>query len=455
VGRKRNHRLPMAAFNLTLGILIFLCSWAMLILGIEPFPSWFYCFAWWSYILVIDSIVFKRTGSSLMLRRIGEFLFLLPLSVVIWLVFEAFNLLLKNWYYVNVIEITALRWAGYCISFATVLPGIFETTELIESTRWLKTWRVRPRSFSVAVLTGIMLTGAASLALCIIYPRTCFALVWCGFFLLLDPINYRCGAPSLLKGWEQGSLRKPMLLMTAGFICGILWEFWNYWAAVKWIYTVPFFDRFKIFEMTAPGFLGFIPFSLECYAMTGFFYLFRNKCGWERNPGVICRAGKTRLPAAISAVLAAGAWCFLIFTAIDKTTVDSYRPFIRDLPVISAAQKQRLEICGIIMVKDLLYLKSSVQQREKIMRCVPVSPEELSVWLKTADMVMLKGMGIQNYCALAAAGIADIRALAAQEPRALHRALEKAAGKSPVPIRVPVETRMRIWIAAARDSIIT
>ena len=445
----------MAALNLILGILIFICSWVMLLLDIEPFPSWFYCFAWWSYILIIDSIVFMRTGTSLMLRRTGEFLFLLPLSVVIWLVFEAFNLLLKNWYYVNVVEITALRWAGYCISFATVLPGIFETAELLESTRWLKTWSVRPRYFSPAVLNGIMLFGAASLALCIIYPRTCFALVWSGFFLLLDPVNYRCGSPSLLKVLEQGSLRKPVILMTSGLICGILWEFWNYWAAVKWIYTVPFFDRFKLFEMTVPGFIGFIPFALECYAMTGCAYLFRNNRGWERDTGAARRSGKTRLPAALAMVMAAGAWCSILFTAIDTATVDSFRPFIRDLPIIGESQKHRLESCGIIMVKDLLFLKSSVQQRENIMRCVPASPEELSSWLKAADMVMLKGMGIRNYCALSASGIADIRTLAAQEPRALHRELEKAAEKSPEPMRIPDEAKIRVWIEAARSRIIS
>ena len=317
----------MAAGNLFIGIFTFLCAGVMLLFDAEPFSSWFYCFAWWSYILVIDSIVFMRTGSSLLLRRTGEFFFLLPVSVVIWLVFEAFNLVLKNWYYVNVIELTALRWAGYCISFATVLPGIFETFELLQSTQWLTAWKVRPRFFSAAALAGIMLIGAASLALCVIFPRACFALLWCGFVLLLDPINYLCNSPSLLKGWAQGSLRKPVLLMAAGLICGILWEFWNYWSAIKWIYTVPFFDRCKIFEMTAPGFFGFIPFALECYAMTSLVYLFRKKCGWEQNTCFVCRIKKIRPAAAIVFVLATAAWCGMLFTALDTTTVDSFQPY--------------------------------------------------------------------------------------------------------------------------------
>ncbi len=47
----------------------------------------------------------------------------------------------------------------------------------------------------------------------------------------------------------------------------MLWEFWNYWAATKWTYTVPYLGDVKIFEMPILGYLGFPPFALECYAM--------------------------------------------------------------------------------------------------------------------------------------------------------------------------------------------
>ncbi len=50
-------------------------------------------------------------------------------------------------------------------------------------------------------------------------------------------------------------------------MCGVLWEFWNYWATTKWTYTVPYAGNVKIFEMPVLGYLGFPPFALECYAM--------------------------------------------------------------------------------------------------------------------------------------------------------------------------------------------
>jgi hypothetical protein len=70
-------------------------------------------------------------------------------------------------------------------------------------------------------------------------------------------------------------------------------------------------------------------------------------------------------------------------------------------------------------------------------------------------MVMLKGMGIQNYRILFAAGIADVKTLAAQEPGALHRALQDIAAKIPGPTRIPDEAKIRVWIAAARGRVIS
>ncbi len=53
-------------------------------------------------------------------------------------------------------------------------------------------------------------------------------------------------------------------------MCGVLWEFWNYWAGTKWIYAVPILGDIRLFEMPVPGFLGFPPFCLECYVLYQF-----------------------------------------------------------------------------------------------------------------------------------------------------------------------------------------
>jgi hypothetical protein len=130
---------------------------------------------------------------------------------------------------------------------------------------------VEPWKISRVVENVVMICGAACLILPLALPQRIapylFALVWIGFLLLLDPINRRLGLPSFLGDLSEGFLRRVYGFPTAGWICGWLWEFWNNWAAAKWHYTFPMFQGIKIFEMPAPGFLGFIPFAMECFVM--------------------------------------------------------------------------------------------------------------------------------------------------------------------------------------------
>ena len=81
-------------------ILFLLLSELLLFKKIEPFYNWFYCFVWWLYIFSVDAIIYWLTGNSLTVSRRKEFLLMIPWSIFIWVIFEAANLSLKNWYYI-------------------------------------------------------------------------------------------------------------------------------------------------------------------------------------------------------------------------------------------------------------------------------------------------------------------------------------------------------------------
>ncbi len=91
--------------------------------------------------------------------------------------------------------------------------------------------------------------------------------VWLGFIFLLDPINDALGFESLSRDLRRGSTARLVNLLLSGLLCGVLWEFWNYWSRSKWHYTVPIMQNHKMFEMPLPGYLGFPPFALECFTM--------------------------------------------------------------------------------------------------------------------------------------------------------------------------------------------
>jgi hypothetical protein len=60
------------------------------------------------------------------------------------------------------------------------------------------------------------------------------------------------------------------LLFAAGLLCGFLWESWNWLAVARWRYHVPYLGDVKIFEMPVLGYLGFMPFAVESFALYRF-----------------------------------------------------------------------------------------------------------------------------------------------------------------------------------------
>jgi hypothetical protein len=154
-----------------------------------------------------------------------------------------------------------------------VLPGIFITSDLVEPLFGRSSGpaaserepagpeRYPGRSLAFVAL-GLALTSAP-----LIWPRYFFPAVWLGPVFLLDPLMENAGVRSLTASMFAGDRRRVWSLMLGGLLCGFMWEFWNYWAGSKWTYSVPYFGKWKLFEMPLLGFLGFPPFALECWIL--------------------------------------------------------------------------------------------------------------------------------------------------------------------------------------------
>lgn len=264
--RHRRARLAFYGWAGLAGLIV--AEWLMF-RGFQPVAVFFTPIAWTCYILFADAAVLAVRGRSRLHDELRRFAGVVFLSIPLWLVFEAYNLRLQNWMYTGVPQPWLLAMLGYGWSFATITPGIFETADLIESFGWF-----RPSAaakFSSGSQRGMILLGGICLALPLLtrldVASRLFALVWIGFVFLLDPINYRVGLPSLIGDFAKGHRARFYSLLLSGFVCGWLWEFWNYWAAAKWHYIFPLLQQWKIFEMPVPGYLGFLPFALECFVM--------------------------------------------------------------------------------------------------------------------------------------------------------------------------------------------
>jgi len=132
---------------------------------VEPVPTWYYHLAWWSYIVAADDVNRRLRGRSLLRDRPAHFAWLAGVSVLWWTLFELANLRLGNWYYVMSLPWTPLRWAAGVVAFASVLPGIVETVELLENLGAPRSVRVRPLLWSRGKEGAVLAGGAACLVL--------------------------------------------------------------------------------------------------------------------------------------------------------------------------------------------------------------------------------------------------------------------------------------------------
>mgnify|MGYP000052911193 CR=1 FL=1 len=236
------------------------------------FPSFignylFFAFLWYGYILVIDALVYKIKGRSLIMNEKRKFFTLIFLSIAFWWIFEFLNLRIRNWYYVNLMR---PKWLTLSIAFSVVWPAVFESFYLLQTIHLFDRIEIRKRNITKKTLLIMEYIGIIMFLLIFIKPKYFFPFTWLAIWFILDPINYLHKKPSIIGYFKKGKLAIPLALAFAGLFTGFFWEFWNYWAPIKWYYDIPFFNKFKIFEMPLLGYLGYLPFGWEVFAMYNF-----------------------------------------------------------------------------------------------------------------------------------------------------------------------------------------
>jgi hypothetical protein len=261
------------------GLAIIIVAEILLFSGNQFVGRWFTPIVWTGYILLIDALVLRFSGHSLVITDRVELLIIVVISIAVWWLCEFYNAprFWRSdhelwWHYHNLEANPYLRRVGYDWAFATICPAMFLTAQLLLTRVFVRRGRFRAVHFSRNLLFAMILIGAVSaIAPFIIVSAWLAPVIWLSFILLLDPINFLRGWPSILGDLEQAYYGRLFSLLAAGALCGILWEFWNFWTISKWTYTVPYLGEVKIFEMPVFGYLGFPPFALESWVIYIFF----------------------------------------------------------------------------------------------------------------------------------------------------------------------------------------
>ena len=231
--------------------------------------QWGFFPMWLGYCLTVDALVFTRKGHSLMTRNFLAFASLFLISAPVWWLFEIINWRMQNWYYIGEQNLTGVEYFLFSsLSFSTVMPAVFGTAELAGTFSWILRLKPGPRiACNTSTLIGLFTTGCIMLTLMLLWPRYFFPFVWLSVYFILEPLNVRLKHRTLLEYLAVPDWRPVLALWVGCLMCGFFWEMWNFYSYPKWIYRIPFFDFLHIFEMPVLGFLGYVPFSMELFAL--------------------------------------------------------------------------------------------------------------------------------------------------------------------------------------------
>ena len=255
-----------------IGLVILISGW---ILAWQRFP-WFaifqghtFCLPWIGYIILVNALCVRRSGTSPATDATGRFLLLWPMSALFWWFFEYLNRFVQNWYYIGIQDFGPWAYTFFAsLAFATVLPAVLSTYRLLLTFHPLgdglrqraKISRLQQRFTPKTVL----ILSALGLFLIGLFPDYLFALVWVAPLLVITSLQAMAGRVAIFHFAERGDWRPIVTPAIAALVCGFFWEMWNSGSLARWEYAIPFVDRFHIFAMPILGYGGYLPFGLEC-----------------------------------------------------------------------------------------------------------------------------------------------------------------------------------------------
>ena len=251
-----------------LGLALIAAVWpAAWIEGLVP-PTWrghTFTPLWLGYILAMNGLVFRREGSCLLTQRSGWFLWLFPLSAGFWWLFEYLNQFVHNWHYAGTgAESDGEYFVRATLPFSTVLPAVASTWAWLARQPRLDAPALPPLRGHPALAGITLAAGTLALAAIGVFPGILFPLLWIAPLLVLTGAQHLVAGETIFSPLARGDWRAVLQPALAALVCGFFWELWNSGSLPKWHYSIPYVQRFPLFEMPLLGYAGYLPFGIEC-----------------------------------------------------------------------------------------------------------------------------------------------------------------------------------------------
>ena len=220
---------------------------------------------WLGYVVVMNALRYGRSGRSPLTHRTAWLLSLFPLSAAFWWLFEYLNQFSGNWYYVGIEANGAWQYVVQAsLPFSTVLPAVASTWAWLASFPRMDALSLPAVKGSVSLAWLALIAGTSTLVAFPLWPEALFSTLWLGPVCILASLQWLLTRESLFAPLAHGDWRPLLQPALAALVCGLFWELWNYGSLAKWHYSVPYVDRFHVFEMPLLGYAGYLPFGVEC-----------------------------------------------------------------------------------------------------------------------------------------------------------------------------------------------
>ncbi|MGE5465677.1 MAG: hypothetical protein ACM3RQ_00725 [Methanocella sp.] len=245
---------------------------------------------WLGYVIAVNALAYRRSGRALLTHEPRTLAALFAASAAFWWLFEYLNQYTGNWHYTGVRADS--DWDYFLqatLPFSTVLPAVASTRA------WLATYpvvdaltlpAVRGGSLHawIALVGGTLAVGAIGLL-----PEMLYPMLWLGPAFMLAGLQYLVLGATPLSPLARGDWRPVLQPALAALVCGLFWEMWNYGSLARWHYSIPYVDRFHVFEMPLLGYAGYLPFGIECALVAD---LVRTLCAKNAATGRITPPGR-------------------------------------------------------------------------------------------------------------------------------------------------------------------
>jgi len=123
---------------------------------------------------------------------------------------------------------------------------------------------------------------------------------------------------------------------------------------------------------------------------------------------------------------------------------------IAEIEGVGAKYARTLKDAGIETTDELLNEAGSSAGRKKLAEQVGVQPTILLEWVNRADLMRIKGVGMEYGDLLEESGVDSTKELAGRVPANLHMKMDEVNATKHLVQRLPTETEIERWIREAK-----